>query len=236
MKRTSIDLKRQLLLAAVDCSGGDTTKTFTFEELLVAAWKRDNQSWGLRGFEAQYPDSERIHRELDSRGNESKGLVELGWVEKVRARVYQLTLKGLAEVGRNKPENTVIREKIRRESEEQIRRVVEHPVFRQWLEDSSKPRKFREAGSFWGIAPGTPPAVIRRRVHNVDEVLTTALNLLKEAGTDALASGRGTLLFEENDLQRVLQFQRVLKERFSRDLRVLGVDVGLHGAQDVRVL
>lgn len=60
---TSIDLKRQLLLAAVQCSGGDTDQTFTFEELLVAAWKTDNQSWGLRGFESQHPDSERIHHE-----------------------------------------------------------------------------------------------------------------------------------------------------------------------------
>jgi hypothetical protein len=60
--------------------------TFTFEELLVAAWQEDNQSWGLRGFEATHPDSERIHRELDRRGKSSKGLVELGWLEKVRPR------------------------------------------------------------------------------------------------------------------------------------------------------
>src|SRR6185312_677689 len=149
MKRTSIDLKRQLLLAAVDCSGGDTEKTFTFEELLVAAWKRDNQSWGLRGFESAYPDSERIHRELDSRGKASKGLVELGWVDKVRARVYRLTLKGLTETSRAKPENPVIREKIRRESEEEIRRVLEHTTFQQWLADATKPKRFRDAGAFW---------------------------------------------------------------------------------------
>src|SRR5262249_42178035 len=123
---TSIDLKRQLLLAAVQCSGGDTDRTFTFEELLVSAWKQDNQSWGLRGFESEYPDSERIHRELDSRGKNSKGLVELGWLDKVQPRVYRLTLKGLTETGRTKPEHRVVRERIRRESEEEVRRILEH--------------------------------------------------------------------------------------------------------------
>lgn len=220
---TSIDLKRQLLLAAVQCSGGDTDKTFTFEELLVAAWKQDNQSWGLRGFETEHPDSERIHRELDSRGKNSKGLVELGWLGKVRPRVYRLTLKGLTETGRTKPEHRVIREKIRRESEEEVRRILEHPVFHQWLEDRERPKKFRDAGSFWNIAPGTPPTTIAKRIQAVDDVLTTAMNLLEEAGVEGLGSGRGTLLFDRTDVERCREFQRTLKARFAGDLRVLGV-------------
>lgn len=222
---TSIDLKRQLLLAAVQCSGGETDKTFTFEELLVAAWKQDNQSWGLRGFESEYPDSERIHRELDSRGKSSKGLVELGWLDKVQPRVYRLSLKGLTETGRTKPEHRVVREKIRRESEEEVRRILEHPVFRQWLGDPEKPKKFREAGTFWNIAPGTPPVIITKRIQAVDDVLTTALNLLEEAGVEGLGSGRGALLFDRTDVERGRQFQRILKARFTGDLRVLGVQL-----------
>ena len=220
---TSIDLKRQLLLAAVQCSGAGTDKTFTFEELLVAAWKQDNQSWGLRGFETEHPDSERIHRELDSRGKNGKGLVELGWLDKVRPRVYRLTLKGLTETGKTKPEHRVVREKIRRQSEEEVRRILEHPVFHQWLEDPERPKKFREAGTFWNIAPGTPPAVITKRIQAVDDVLTTALDLLLGAGVEELGSGRGALLFDHTDLERSREFQRMLKARFARDLHVLGV-------------
>jgi hypothetical protein len=222
---TSIDLKRQLLLAAVQCSGGDTAKTFTFEELLVAVWKQDNQSWGLRGFESEYPDSERIHRELDSRGKNSKGLVELGWLDKVQPRVYRLTLKGLTETGRTKPEHRIVREKIRRESEEEVRRILEHPVFHQWLGDPERPKKFREAGTFWNVAPGTPPAVITKRIQAVDDVLATALNLLEEAGVPGLGSGRGALLFDRTDVERCREFQRMLKARFAGDLRVLGVQL-----------
>jgi hypothetical protein len=225
MKGTSMDLKRQLLFAAVESSTGDTAKTFTFEELLVAAWRQDPQSWGLRGFEAKHPDSERIHRELDSRGKNSKGLVQLGWLDKVRPRVYRLTLKGLAETGRTKPEHKVIREKIRRQSEDEVRRVLEHPTFHQWLADRSKPKKFRDAGAFWNVAPGTPPEVIRKRIQAVDDVLTTALGLLGNGRGEALASGRGSLLFDRTDVEHCLEFQRTLKLRFAADLRVLGVSL-----------
>ncbi len=223
MAQSSIDLKRQLLLAATECSGGDTNKTFTFEELLVAAWKLDNQSWGLRGFETEYPDSERIHRELDSRGKNSKGLVELGWLEKVRPRVYRMTLKGLTETGRAKPEHKIVREKIRRQSEDEVRRILEHPVFHQWLADPERPKRFREAGTFWNVAPGTPPAVITKRIRAVDDVLTTALTLLDQAGVNGLGSGRGELLFDRTDVQRCQEFQLTLKTRFAGDLRILGV-------------
>jgi hypothetical protein len=222
---TSIDLKRQLLLAAVQCSGADIEKTFTFEELLVAAWKQDNQSWGLRGFESDYPDSERIHRELDSRGKNSKGLVELGWLDKIQPRVYRLTLRGLTETGRTKPEHRVVREKIRRKSEEEVRRILEHPVFHQWLGDPERPKKFREAGTFWNIAPGTPPGIIAKRIQAVEDVLTTALNLLEEAGVEGLGSGRGALLFDRTDVERCQEFQHMLKTRFAGDLRVLGVQL-----------
>ena len=60
-----VGLRQQLLLAAVDCSVGDMEKTFTAEELLLAAWKRDRAAWGLRGHENDHPDSEKIYKELD---------------------------------------------------------------------------------------------------------------------------------------------------------------------------
>lgn len=232
MAQSSVDLKRQLLLAAVECSGGDTGKTFTFEELLVAAWREDKHSWGLRGFETEHPDSERIHRELDSRGGNSKGLVELGWLDKVRPRVYRMTLKGLTETGRTKPEHKVVREKIRRQSEEEIRNIIEHPAFRQWLTDQERPKKFRDAGAFWNVALGTPAEVIKKRIQHVDDVLSSALELLTEAGVEGLASGRGGLLFDRADIQRGLEFQQTLKQRFAADLRFLGVSLSSEEAKE----
>ena len=170
-----------------------------------------------------FPDSERIHRELDSRGKNSKGLVELGWLEKVRPRVYRLTLKGLTETGRTKPEHKVVREKIRRQSEDEVRNIIEHSTFQQWLTDRERPKKFRDAGAFWNVAPGTPPEVIRKRIQQVDDVLNSALELLSRAGVEGLGSGRGALLFDRIDIEHAREFQGALKERFAADLKFLGV-------------
>jgi hypothetical protein len=57
--------------------------TFTAEDLLLAAWKRDPMAWGLQGHESEHPDSERIYVTLD-RANVRGGLVGLGLFEKVR--------------------------------------------------------------------------------------------------------------------------------------------------------
>jgi hypothetical protein len=137
-----------------------------------------------------------------------------------------MTLKGLAETGRTKPEHKVVREKIRRQSEEEVRRILEHPIFHQWITDPERPKKFRDAGTFWNVAPGTPSAVISKRIQAVDDVLSTAVQLLDEAGVEGLGSGRGVLLFDRTDIERCQEFQQMLKSRFSSDLRVLGVRLG----------
>jgi hypothetical protein len=136
-----------------------------------------------------------------------------------------LTLKGLAEAGRAKPEHKIVRENIRRESEDQVRRILEHPTFQQWLGDHGRPKRFRDAGAFWDVAPGTPSAVIKKRIEAIDHTLETALELLEDAGVDALASGRGTFVFDRTDVERCREFQEALKLRFASDLRVLGVEL-----------
>src|SRR6266487_3654744 len=100
MKSTSrgegrISLRQQVMLAALDCSDGNLDKTFTAEDLLLAAWKRDPLAWGLRGYEHTHPDSERIYVELDRASvkgrNVRGGFAGLGLLEKVRQRTYRLT-------------------------------------------------------------------------------------------------------------------------------------------------
>jgi len=95
-----VSLRQQVLLAALDCSGGNLDKTFTAEDLLLSAWKRDPLAWGLRGHEHKHPDSEKIYTELDRASvkgsNVRGGLAGLGLFEKVRQRTYHLTPAGLA--------------------------------------------------------------------------------------------------------------------------------------------
>ena len=223
MTTKASDLKKQVLLAVLDCCGRDLDKTFTFETLLVAAWKRDPQSWGLRGFEEKHPDSERLHRELDSRGKGNGGLVDAGLLEKIRPRVYRITPRGLASASELVPSNEALRGKTDRKLEEEIRRILEHPTFRSWLVDANQPKRFRDAGHFWGIAPGTPPHVIDERIQRVEKTLQAALEVLERKGVEQIGDQRRGLLYEREDIERCLQFQAMLKQRFATDLRMLGI-------------
>lgn len=221
-----LGLKQQILLAAFECSEGDLKKTFTSEDLLVHAWERDKLAWGLRGFEDKHPDSNKIVKELDAHAGK-QGIVGQGLLEKVHRRVYRLTPAGLAAVSELRPSDTIAREKAGRELEEAVRKILEHPVFKDWLTNPTRPKYFREAGHFWGIAPGTPPRTVRERVNSVEHTLKAALKVLEQRGVDEIIEQRGKVLFDREDIERCLEFQIALKQRFARDLQLLDPEIEL---------
>jgi hypothetical protein len=220
-------LRQQVLLAALDCSGNDLEKTFTSEDLLVAAWKRDRLAWGLRGYEREFPDNDKIHKELDGRGSRegsaSTGIVSTGLLLRVRQRIYRLTPAGFAaaaEVVGAKPDT---RGKAERVLADAVGAILSHSVLRSWLKDPSSPKYFRDAGHFWGVAPGTPPKVIQSRILDIDRTLEKALSLLHAHRVDEVAVRHGKALFDRTDIERAMNFQAALKERFAKDLATLQV-------------
>lgn len=216
-------LKRKVLAAALTCSKGDPQKTFSFEDLLVQAWRDDPSSWGLRGYEGEHPDPERLHREVDSRGKGQEGLVGMGLLEKADTRVYRLTPKGMVAAALEESDASEGRRSVERTLAGEVRRIIEHPVFVGWLKDPDTPRRFREAGRFWGVAAGMPPDTVRGRVRGVEDTLNAALELLGDREAARVGRSGGKSLYEREDIERALDFQGAMRERFARDLRLLGV-------------
>ena len=169
-KGSRVSLRQQVLQAALECSGGDLHKTFSPEDLLLAAWRRNPLAWGLRGHETEYPDSERLRMELD-RASVRGGMVGLGFFDKVRQRVYRLT-PGLLAANEVSGEDEGVKGRVERSIADAVSDILSHQVFVKWLKDQSYPKYFRDAGHFWGVAPGTPPSVIRSRIANVDQTLS----------------------------------------------------------------
>lgn len=228
MDTKGMGLKPQLLLAALDCSGGEVKKTFTAEDMLISAWERNKSAWGLRGHEDEHPDSDKILKELFSRG--SSGLVAQGLLEQVSPLVFRLSPAGLVAASELNPDDIKVREKASRELQEQIKAILGHPVFCSWLDDPATPKSFHKAGSFWGIAPGTPPRVARDRVAFIDVTLHAAERLLTERNVETISDGRGHILFDRHEVQRCLEFQLAMKERFAKELQRLGaIDDGKFG-------
>jgi hypothetical protein len=224
-----VGLRQQVLRAALDCSAGTLEKTFTAEYLLLAAWKRDPIAWGLRGHETEHPDSERIYTELDRASvggsNVKGGLVGLGLFDKVRQRTYRMTPAGLAAASEVDGAGSDARQKAERALADAVATILSHPVFREWTKDAALPKHFRDAGHFWGIAPGTPPSVIRARIREVDHTLGKARALLDTLHVNAIAERHGKALFDRVDISRAEEFQATLKRRFAKDLTTLQVNV-----------
>lgn len=228
-ERTTLGLRQQVLLAALECSGGDLNKSFTAEDLLLAAWKRDPTAWGLRGHELEHPDSEKIYKEIDRvsvRGRNLKGgIVRLGLLEKVRQRTFRLTPTGLLYASELEGADSSAKGLAERGLADAIAMILSHSVFREWLKDPQMPKHFRDAGHFWGIAPGTPPSVIRTRISDIDNTLQKAKELLEQRKVNEILSRHGRTLFDNNDISRAEDFQRVLKQRFAKELVTLNVDL-----------
>ena len=222
-----LGLKEKLLLAALDCSKGETATRFTGEELLVTAWKHDPYAWGLRGFETEHPDLEKLRKEIDSRGKStgSQSLVNNGFLAKEEGRIYSLTAKGLAAAARlrrtDDGTDDTVQAKVGRELHAKIKAILDNQVFSAWMKDHEHPRHFRDAGYFWGIAPGTPAKTVRQRVTAVDDVLTAAADFLVDRGVKEVADARGRILFDQTDLERCREFQRTMKHRFAKELTLL---------------
>lgn len=226
-ERAKVGLRQQVLLAALQCSGGDLNKTFTAEDLLLSAWRRDPGAWGLRGHEDKHPDSEKIYKELDRVSvhgrNLRGGMASLGLLEKVRQRTYRLTPAGLASVSELEEVEPAFKGMAERSLADAVATILSHPVFREWQKNSGNPKYFRDAGHFWGVAPGTPPSVIRTRIANIDNTLQRSMALLDKKNVGEIMSRHGRALFDRQDILRAMDFHKTLKERFGRDLSLLGV-------------
>ena len=221
MSSKGLSLKEKILVAVVEGTDADPETSFTLEDLTVWAWQREQATWGLRGYESIYPDSDKVQKELGSRGRGNKGIVDLGWLDRVGTRIYCLTPAGLANYALLDQSNQDLHDKAGRKLEVEVRRILEHPVFKDWLVDSTKPKHFRAAGHFWGIAPGTPKNIVKQRIGNVDAALHGAIAVLDDKGVDELSSSQGKILFEREDIHRCLEFHREIKARFEKDVRIL---------------
>ena len=224
MKRASeVSLSDKVLLAALECSHGEPSESFTAEDLLVTAWKADKRAFGLRGFEEDHPDSNKLYTKIDGKD----GLVAKGLLHAEGERTLRMTEAGLGRaltLSRDilmEPVDKELEVKVERGLQESMTRMLSSQEFRVWLSNKSKPNRFREAGNFCGIAPGTPPRTVRERVTQVDQTLAAARQRLDQFGVERVFEQRGRELFDRQDVERLSEFQSELKKRFQKELKIL---------------
>ena len=237
--KKSLTLNDKILLAAFSLCEEDIKRKFTAEDLIIKSWEQDKAAFGLRNYEKAHPDSNKLYTKLDGKD----GLVRKGLLKKVADRTYIFTEAGLSLAISIEPVSNKTQLKVNRELYGAITKIINHKVFSEWLENREKPRNFRDAGWFWGIAPGNPPNIVKERLSLIEQNLKEAKRHATEAGGKIVLNSRDldkdikTNIFKKGDsevdeskskiyldikdIDRCIEFHETLKNRFKKELDIM---------------
>lgn len=81
---------KQNILSAAKLLTSQGLLTFTAEQLVVTSWQHNKKLLGLRGYEEEHPDNNKVLSYVMG----ERGLHNQGFLDKVRPKVYALTDKG----------------------------------------------------------------------------------------------------------------------------------------------
>lgn len=132
-----------ILVAAASFKDRDFTKW----ELAIAAWQLDKARFGMKGFETEYPDMNRVLMELV--GAKPSSPVKRGHLECPAPSTYRLTARGkslaaamIESVNQAASPNWIYKG---------LQPYLRHPVLASWQSDPSEPRELEQARDFLSV-------------------------------------------------------------------------------------
>jgi len=192
---SGLSIADKLLIAAreIEESG---KKEFSAEDLVVSAWKKFPDAFGLQGYldsegKAIYPNSNRVYAEIMG----SKPLRKQGLLQKVGNKMYKLTEAGRVRAGSaaNLPSDKSPKKwSLARERVAQIKRLFESKTAQKMRLGELKEVSFFDACGFWGISPRSGAKDLSSRFAHIEAVLDAAKKTL--GSRSAVSSEHGGCL------------------------------------------
>lgn len=214
-RKNELTASQQILIAASDLATQGKVE-FTEWDLTVAAWKRNKNRFGCRGYEDDYPDHKRVMMEIMSREKKDSPLRQ-GWLEKVRTNHYRITPLGIGEAERIKQKSHEPATTVRAAQPvyEAVAPYIFHPVFRRFLVDPEEPRTWLGAEAFLGLTRHDPLA-LEDRLRSLGNSAENAFRWMDETGQAFLRSGAtgGKKAILRSEVEKLPEFIRVLQMRF----------------------
>jgi hypothetical protein len=225
----------KILLAADELVRTSEQFSFTAESLIVASWRKYPQTFGLKGFAEQFPDSNKILASIMG----EKGLAKKGWLNKVGQKLYELTKDGRDAVKRlksgeqappapprlveEKPVPTrVIRSGFPLPIDAVLVRLLDGPVLSKQMEDRTADISFADACGFWDADPTQGAEAVKENLSAIKSQLDQADTLLA-GGSLELSNGRSV---DSADVSLLKTLNHYLQERFSRHINLIRNRVG----------
>lgn len=213
---------QEILLAASDLANAGK-REFTEWELTVAAWRRDNNRFGLRGFEAAHPDHKRVMSEIMGQTKKDNP-VRRRFIEKTTTNYYRLTDLGAAEVAaiQRGPDAEVTSTRSPGPIYVVIEPFVASPPFRAWLKDKDEPRNWLGAAAFLGLCRNTSNE-LNDRMRAIETAIRRAKEWCSQENLTAITRGvhGGSRPIPLAEIEQLQAFLDVLRSRFSRQIEAI---------------
>lgn len=207
----------KILLAANDLEEKGQTP-FSAEALIVAAWGKYPNTFGLKGFAQLHPDSNKILASIMG----EKGLVRRGWLSKVGQKMYTLTREGLLVVkriqkGEDRPAPRHHSVRLSRDTDRTLLVLLETVALEKFQEGRKLEINFADACKFWSISDNRTDEEVDTRIAQVRKTLTNSLPQVGK-GNAVLSNGRS---ISGGDIGALVETHNFMEERFNRHLNLL---------------
>lgn len=220
---TALTAAQVILLAANDLDQLRRSD-FTEWELTIAAWTRDRNRFGLRGFEDAHPDHKRVMMEIMGQSKKDNP-IRRGFLQKTRANYYRVTDLGRAEAAflsgsRSTEEHISV--KSPQIIYNAIKPFTESRAFQAWLLDPEEPRSWLGASVFLGIGRNTANE-LNDRIRALRHAITQTERWCAESGRAEIRTGSaaGEKAISLEEIKRLPEFLAVLESRFARQMAAL---------------
>lgn len=194
---------------------------FSAEALIVAAWQKYPRTFGLKGYDEQYPDSNKVLASIMG----EKGLARRGWLVKMGQKMYSLSHEGRRTVrrllqGDDQPERVVKSDrpvKLSKDHDKLLQGLFVASAYEKLREGRQQELTFADACRFWGITENLHGEVLDARLDRAQSALASVKRLIG-TGSAVLSNGRSV---DADEVAQLSQVHAYLEERFNRHLTVL---------------
>ena len=209
----------KILLAADELVRTSEQFSFTAESLIVASWRKYPQTFGLKGFAEQFPDSNKILASIMG----EKGLAKEGRDAVKRLKSGEQAPPAPPRQVEEKPVPTrIIRSGFPLPIDAVLVRLLDGPVLSKQMEDRTADISFADACGFWDADPTQGAEAVKENLTAIKSHLDQADSLLA-GGSLELSNGRSV---DSADVSLLKTLNHYLQERFSRHINLIRNRVG----------
>jgi hypothetical protein len=212
-------LPEKILLAAFQLEEAGQSP-FSAEALIVCSWQQYPQTFGLKGYAEQYPDSNKV---LSSIMGE-KGLAKRGWLIKMGQKLYALTREGRGVIRRLLQEEDAPRQdvasrptSVSKEQDKLLQGLFQSTALLKFQEGRKLEWTFADACRYWGITENMQGDVLDARL---DHVRANLADIERQLGTGSATLSDGRSISGE-DISMLYDIHNQMHTRFGRHLTLL---------------